>query len=64
MSKEDVISAIQQINPTAGREFLAGFDEPALRHYLQRLSSTRQRRGCGGSGPVRDPKGKPVASDR
>lgn len=62
MSKEDVISAIQRFNPSAGHEFLAGFDEPSLRHYLQRLNTTRQRRGCGG--PVRDPEGGSPSGDR
>lgn len=64
MSKDDVIIAIQRFNPTAGREFLAGFDEGSLRHYLQRLTTSRQRRGSGGSSAVRDPESSVAAIDR
>jgi hypothetical protein len=43
MSKHELIDAIRQQNRTASEQFLRGFDEPALKAYLSRLSLGRKR---------------------
>jgi len=45
LSKEQVISGIQQINRSARREWLAVFDISALRRYLDHLQRTIEPRG-------------------
>ncbi len=45
MSKQELIEAIRGHNPGAGLEFLGGFDESALGHYLHHLEYRHQPRG-------------------
>ncbi|MEM6553826.1 MAG: hypothetical protein AAF750_17045 [Planctomycetota bacterium] len=47
MSKQQVIDAICKRNRSARPEFLARFDDDALRDYLQRLTTVLGRRGRG-----------------
>ena len=44
-TKDQLIEAIQRINPAAGREFLQGFDWHSLRRYLDHLQLTLEPRG-------------------
>ena len=44
MDKRQLIEDIRQINPTAGKQFLAQFNAQALRQYLDHLEAGRQRR--------------------
>ena len=43
MSKHDLIEAIRKLNPTASEPFLLGFDDQALRQYLDRLGLLSKR---------------------
>lgn len=43
MEKRQLIEAIRGINPSASLKFLNGFDESALRQYLDHLSEARTR---------------------
>ncbi len=45
MSKQTMIEAIQQHNPSAPSEFLVHFDEVVLRSYLDRLERLAGHRG-------------------
>ena len=46
MTKGDTIEAIQNLNPTASPEFLAGFSGDELARYLKRLiNASPTRRG-------------------
>ena len=47
MSKQQLIEAIQHHNRGADSTFLMTFDEPALDHYLQRLTHLQGHRGPG-----------------
>lgn len=62
MTKQQMIEAIRQRNRSAQQEFLARFDEQALRSYLDRLTVLADRRGPG-SVWVR-PNLKPAAKPR
>jgi hypothetical protein len=44
MSKRQLIDEIRQINTTAQPQFLAQFDEQALKQYLDHLEAARQKR--------------------
>lgn len=46
MSRDELIHAIRDHNRTASHEFLGGFDDPALSHYLQHLRAGRKPRGA------------------
>lgn len=43
MNKRQLIDDIRRFNNTARPEFLAQFDEEALRQYLQHLEEARQK---------------------
>jgi hypothetical protein len=43
MSKGQLIDSIRQYNVTAQPQFLAQFDEEALRQYLEHLEGARQK---------------------
>jgi len=43
MNKRQLIDEIRRINSTAHPQFLAQFDEAALRQYLQHLEGARQK---------------------
>ena len=45
MSKQQLIEAIRDENPTAAEIFLRSFDEPTLRTYLDRLTRLQGHRG-------------------
>ncbi len=45
MSKLELISAIQQHNPTVDSTYLSSFDDADLDSYLQRLTRVHGRRG-------------------
>lgn len=45
MSKQELVEAIRDHNPSASSEFLLSFDEAALHHYLDHLEYRRQPRG-------------------
>ncbi|MEM7680972.1 MAG: hypothetical protein AAF288_03355 [Planctomycetota bacterium] len=60
LSKRELINRIRVRNRTAAPEFLANFDEPALREYLERLTGVLGQRGRG-SVWVR-PAGRPAVS--
>ena len=45
MSRDELIHAIRDHNRTATHEFLCGFDDPALSHYLNHLQIGRKPRG-------------------
>ncbi len=44
MTKRQLIDDIRQFNATATPQFLAQFDEPALRQYLEHLRSAQEKR--------------------
>ena len=44
MNKRQLIDGIRTYNPTAHPEFLAQFDEGALRQYLDHLKAARSKR--------------------
>jgi hypothetical protein len=44
MSKRQLIDDIREHNPTAQPQFLAQFDELALRHYLDHLKDAQDKR--------------------
>jgi hypothetical protein len=44
MNKRQLIDAVRQLNRTARPDFLAQFDEAALRQYLHHLSVAREKR--------------------
>lgn len=44
MTKRQLIDDIRGRNPTATPQFLAQFDEPALRQYLDHLTSAQEKR--------------------
>lgn len=43
MNKRQLIDDIRQFNTTAAPQFLAQFDEDALKQYLSHLESARQK---------------------
>ncbi len=43
MNKHQLIDAIRKFNPTAQPEFLAQFDEDALKHYLDHLQEAQNK---------------------
>lgn len=43
MSKRQLIEDIRKFNSTAHPKFLAQFEEPALKQYLEHLESARQK---------------------
>lgn len=45
MSKQEMIAAIRQSNPSAAETFLGMFPENALEQYLQRLTRLKGQRG-------------------
>ena len=45
MEKRQLIEDIRRLNVTATERFLAQFDEPALRQYLDHLNEARSRPG-------------------
>jgi len=45
MSKQQLIAAIRQHNPSAGDGFLTAFGEGELSHYLSHLTYSRRPRG-------------------
>jgi hypothetical protein len=45
LSKEQIITAIQQINQTARTEWLGRFPAQALQRYLDHLEQTQEPRG-------------------
>lgn len=47
LSKRELINRIRVRNRSAAPEFLAGFDEPELRAYLDRLTGVLGKRGRG-----------------
>ena len=44
MSKRQLIDEIRELNTTVQPPFLAQFDEPALRQYLEHLQGAQQKR--------------------
>lgn len=42
-----IMGQILRLNATASERFLARFEEPALRSYLQKLQASQQPRGRG-----------------
>ena len=44
MSKRQLIDEIRNFNPTAHPQFLAQFDDDALRQYLEHLKSAQNQR--------------------
>ena len=44
MNKRQLIDGIRQLNQTAQPDFLAQFDEAALKQYLQHLSIAQEKR--------------------
>jgi hypothetical protein len=44
MNKRQLIEGIRELNQTAQPEFLAQFDEDALRQYLQHLNTAQEKR--------------------
>ena len=44
MNKRQLIDGIRQLNQTAQPDFLAQFDEDALRQYLQHLTVAQAKR--------------------
>lgn len=44
MTKRQLIDDIRQFNVTATPQFLAQFDEPALRQYLDHLRHAQEKR--------------------
>ena len=44
MNKRQLIDGIRQLNQTAQPEFLAQFDEDALKQYLQHLNVAQEKR--------------------
>ena len=46
MTKSDTIDAIQSLNPTASRMFLAEFSKAELTEYLQRLDRRSEASLC------------------
>ncbi|CAG0999946.1 hypothetical protein PHYC_02808 [Phycisphaerales bacterium] len=45
LSRAQLVERIMELNPTAGREFLARFTGPALGEYLDHLTLTVEPRG-------------------
>ena len=45
LSKQQLMDGITEMNPTADLEWLDGFEEPALRLYLDHLQVTIEPRG-------------------
>lgn len=45
LNKDQVITAIQQINRSARQEFLMVFDTSALQRYLDHLQQSQEPRG-------------------
>ena len=45
LSKQQLMDGITEMNPTADLGWLDGFDEPALRLYLDHLQVTIEPRG-------------------
>ena len=43
MDKRQLIDDIRRFNPTAQPQFLAQFDEPALKQYLEHLESAQRK---------------------
>ena len=43
MSKRQLIDDIRRFNPTAAPQFLAQFDEAALKQYYEHLDSARRK---------------------
>lgn len=48
MSKQQLIDAIRRYNKSAKQEFLASFDDQALRSYLERLTAVYGGEGRAG----------------
>ncbi len=46
-SRNRLVAQIQEINPSAGREFLERFGDSALREYLEHLQTGVEPRGTG-----------------
>jgi hypothetical protein len=44
MNKRQLIDGIRQLNQTAQPDFLAQFDDDALRQYLEHLQSAQEKR--------------------
>lgn len=44
MNKRQLIDGIRMLNQTAQPEFLAQFDEEALKQYLEHLQSAQEKR--------------------
>jgi len=44
MNKRQLIEGIREINDTAQPEFLAQFDDEALRQYLEHLRQAKEKR--------------------
>jgi hypothetical protein len=44
MNKRQLIEGIREINDTAQPEFLAQFDDEALRQYLEHLQQAKEKR--------------------
>lgn len=44
MNKRQLIDGIRQLNQTAQPEFLAQFDDEALRQYLDHLTAAQEKR--------------------
>ena len=44
MNKRQLIEGIREINDTAQPDFLAQFDDEALRQYLEHLQQAKQKR--------------------
>ncbi len=45
MNKEEIISSIQEQNPSAGEDFLHSFQVHSLQTYLDRLTRLNGQRG-------------------
>jgi hypothetical protein len=45
LTKNQIISAIQQVNRTVSTDWLAGFDASSLMRYLDHLQMTLEPRG-------------------
>jgi hypothetical protein len=56
MNKRQIIDDIRRYNPTATPQFLAQFDEAALRQYLEHLEAADQKRVRIGGWVRRQPK--------
>ncbi len=44
MNKRELIDDIRRINPTAEAQFLAQFDDAALKQYLEHLQGAQEKR--------------------